>query len=133
MTVVVAEPKTRQGSSTPTDGRPFSRLGSASGQVQLSPHERLDCNPSFWAWVHSQGVASLDSLEAVQKWHAAWQQEGCPAPPTSITNPPTYSAPGTLNSSVHSNTSSAMMHGQLADDNVRYVLPTSLLCWRPAA
>jgi hypothetical protein len=118
--VCVAEPKTRQGSVTPTEGRPFSRRGSASGHAQLSPCERLDCNPTFWAWVSSQGVPALDSVEAVQKWHVLWQQEGCPAPQSGGSNQlASHSGPATMNSSAHS---AASIHGQLADENVRILL-----------
>ena len=124
---VVADPKTRHGSVTPTDSRLGSRHNSASGLAAhgeqhntASPGERLDCNPAFWAWVSSQGVPSLDSVEAVHKWHAAWQQEGCPTPQVGGGGAmASFSNPTTLNSSVHSAASSALMHGAAADDNVR--------------
>jgi hypothetical protein len=40
----------------------------------------VDCNPLFWAWLHSQGIHSLDTLGNVQKLHNEWHLQGCPGP-----------------------------------------------------
>ena len=40
----------------------------------------LDCNPLFWAWLHSQGVHTLDSVASMQHVYAEWQAQGCPGP-----------------------------------------------------
>lgn len=62
--------------------------------------------------MNAQGVPSLDSAATVQKWHAAWQQAGCPAPGLG-------SAAGTLGSSGHSAASSGAVYSTLWDEQVR--------------
>jgi hypothetical protein len=62
--------------------------------------DALDCNPLFWAWLHSQGVHSLDSLSSVQNLHNEWQLQGCPGPILSGNSGMVRSLPGGHNSAL---------------------------------
>lgn len=72
-------------SCTPMEGQRESRLGYAPSRHSSGPgipmqpaqaaSDGMECNPSFWAWLHSQGVHSLDSVHSL---YAKWQSQGCP-------------------------------------------------------